>query len=78
MIRLSANVLTSAIALLKRLDTYHFLSLSELSYSKIASISAEDIFLFSKNCGWVSETESTLHYSAWKRTLEITESGVAQ
>ena len=60
MIRLSANVLTSAIALLKRLDTYHFLSLSELSYSKIASISAEDIFLFSKNCGWVSETESTL------------------
>ena len=55
MIRLSVNVLTSAIALLKRLDTYHFASLVELAYSKIISISAEDIFNFAKECGWVGE-----------------------
>ena len=58
MIRLSVNTLTSAMALLKRLETYHFSSLSELAYSKIASISAEDIFVFSHNCGWVYEDES--------------------
>lgn len=57
MIRLSVNVLTSVMSLLKRLETYHFSSLSELAYSKIASISAEDIFDFSLNCGWVSEDE---------------------
>lgn len=57
MIRLSVNVLTSAMSLLKRLETYRFSSLSELAYSKIASISAEDIFEFSLNCGWVSENE---------------------
>ena len=55
MIRLSVNVLTSAMSLLKRLETYRFSSLSELTYSKISSISAEDIFDFSLNCGWVSE-----------------------
>lgn len=57
MIRLSMNVLTSALALLNRIETYNFSSLSELAYSKIASISAEDIFGFSSNCGWVSENE---------------------
>ncbi len=57
MIRLSVNVLTSAMALLKRLEAYRFSSLSELTYSKIASISAEEIFDFSLNCGWVSEDE---------------------
>ncbi len=60
MIRLSVNVLTSALALLKHLETYNFSSLSELVYSKIASISAEDIFYFSYNCGWVSENENSL------------------
>lgn len=55
MIRLSVNVLTSTMALLKRLETYRFSSLSELAYSKIASISSEDIFDFSYNCGWVSK-----------------------
>lgn len=60
MIRLSVNVLTSAMVLLKRLRTYKFSSLSELSYSKIDSISAEDIFIFSHNCGWVSENDNTL------------------
>lgn len=60
MIRLSMNVLNSALALLNRIDTYNFSSLSELAYSKIVSISAEDIFAFSSNCGWVSETESGL------------------
>lgn len=59
MIRLSVNVLTSAMALLKRLETYNFSSLSELAYSKIDSISAEDIFTFSHNCGWVSENDNT-------------------
>lgn len=57
MIRLSVNVLTSAMSLLKRLETYRFSSLSELTYSKISSISAEDIFDFSRNCGWVSMDE---------------------
>jgi hypothetical protein len=59
MIRLSVNVLTSAIALLKRLDTYHFSSLSEFAYSKIASISVGEIFEFSKVCGWVCEIQNT-------------------
>lgn len=57
MIRLSMNVLTSALALLNRIEAYNFSSLSELAYSKVASISAEDIFGFSSNCGWVSENE---------------------
>lgn len=60
MIRLSMNVLASALALLNRIETYTFSSLSELAYSKIASISAEDIFAFSSNCGWVSENENEL------------------
>ena len=57
MIRLSVNVLTSAMSLLERLETYRFSSLSELTYSKIISISAEDIFDFSRHCGWVSMDE---------------------
>lgn len=60
MIRLSMNVLTSALALLRRIEIYNFSSLSELSYSKIVSISAEDIFEFSSSCGWASESESGL------------------
>lgn len=60
MIRLSMNVLTSALALLRRIEIYDFSSLSELSYSKIVSISAEDIFEFSSSCGWASESESGL------------------
>lgn len=44
-------------SLLKRLEMYHFSSLSDLTYSKIASISAENIFDFSLNCGWVSKDE---------------------
>lgn len=60
MIRLSMNVLASALALLKRIETYKFSSLSELAYSKIAFISAEDIFAFSTNCGWAIENESEL------------------
>lgn len=59
MIRLSINALTSAMVLLKRLETYNFSSLSELAYSKIDSINAEDIFAFSHNCGWVSENDNT-------------------
>lgn len=57
MIRLSVNVLSSAILLLHRLKHYHFTSLTELTYMKIASISVEDIFEFSRNCGWVYESE---------------------
>lgn len=56
MIRLSVNVLTSAAVLLQRLESYHFSSQAELAYSKIASISVEDIFAFSQNCGWVHES----------------------
>lgn len=40
------NVLASSLALLNRIETYSFSSLSELAYSKIVSISAEDIFPF--------------------------------
>lgn len=58
MIRLSVNVLTSATALLKRLNTYQFSSLSELSYSKVASLCVEDIFTFARECGWVGESEN--------------------
>ena len=60
MIRLSMNVLASSLALLNRIETYSFSSLSELAYSKIVSISAEDIFSFSASCGWVSENENAL------------------
>lgn len=56
MIRLSVNVLSSAILLLHRLENYHFTSLTELTYMKIASISVEDIYEFSQNCGWVYES----------------------
>lgn len=58
MIRLSVNVLESTITLLEWIDTYHFSSMSDIVYSKIASISAEDIFNFASECGWVSENES--------------------
>ena len=54
------NVLASSLALLNRIETYSFSSLSELAYSKIVSISAEDIFSFSTSCGWVSENENAL------------------
>lgn len=60
MIRLSENVLTSATTLLKRLNSYRFSSLVELSYSKIAFINAEDIFTFASECGWVGENDNTL------------------
>lgn len=60
MIRLSMNILASSLALLDRIETYSFSSLSELAYSKIVSISAEDIFSFSASCGWVSENENAL------------------
>lgn len=53
MIRVSVNILTSSIILLQRIDTYHFASLSELIYSKIASVNTEDIFNFILECGWV-------------------------
>lgn len=56
MIRLSVNVLSSAILLLHQLEIYYFASLTELTYMKIASISVEDIFEFSRNCGWVCES----------------------
>ena len=69
MIRLSINVLTSSVTLLKRLQTYHFASLSELSYSKVASICAEDIFTFSSNCGWVLENKDSLTLT--QRGVEI-------
>lgn len=58
MIRLSVNVLTSAIALIERLDTYRFSSLSELLYSSIVSMNAEDIFTFSSKCGWVEALDN--------------------
>ncbi len=58
MIRLSINVLSSAIILLHRLESYHFASLAELTYMKIASISVEDIYEFSRNCGWVYESKN--------------------
>ncbi len=60
MIRLSVNVLTSAIELLRRLNTYRYSSVSELAYSKIVSISAEDIFDFASKCGWANKTENIL------------------
>lgn len=69
MIRLSVNVLTSALALFKHLETYNFSSISELAYSKIASISAEDLFDFSCNCGWVCESENALALT--KRGTEL-------
>lgn len=53
MIRLSVNILTSSIILLQRIEMYSSASLSELIYSKIASISTEDIFSFALKCGWV-------------------------
>lgn len=54
MIRLSHNVLTAAGILLQRMETFQFSSLSELAYSRIASISTEDIFEFASVCKWVS------------------------
>lgn len=58
MIRLSVNVLTSAVTLLKRIETYNFLSLEEISYFEIASISSEDIFFFAETCGWVKREDN--------------------
>ena len=63
MIRLSVNVLTSCLALLKRLDVYRFSSITELAYSKIAAICAEDLYNFSAKCGWVIESDSNLGLS---------------
>lgn len=60
MIRLSVNILTSVIILLQRLTSYQFSSISELTYTKITSISAEDVFEFAQNCGWVLESENAL------------------
>ncbi len=53
MLRLSANVISSAILLLHRLESYHFSSLTELAYAKISFINVEDVFDFSQGCGWV-------------------------
>ncbi len=58
MIRLSVNVISSAILLLQRLENYRFSSLTELTYTKITSLNAEDLFEFSQNCGWVCENET--------------------
>ena len=58
MIRLSVNVLTSAIILLNHLKNYCFVSLNELTCSKIAAINAIDVFVFSCNCGWAYMTEN--------------------
>ncbi len=60
MIRLSVNVISSAVILLHRLENYHFSSLTELAYTKITSINVEDIFEFSQNCGWVCESDTML------------------
>ena len=60
MIRLSMNVLSSARVFLSYIENYKFLTLSELAYSRIASINAEDIFAFSSGCGWISENENVL------------------
>ena len=51
MIRLSMNVLSSARVFLNYIENYKFLTLSDLAYSRIASINAEDIFAFSYGCG---------------------------
>ena len=50
MIRLSVNILTSSISLLSRLSNYT--SLTNLVYSRITSISIEDVFDFASRCGW--------------------------
>lgn len=60
MIRLSMNVLSSARVFLNYIENYKFLTLSDLAYSRIASINAEDIFAFSYGCGWISENENVL------------------
>ena len=53
MIRLSANVITSAIVLLQQLDNHRVISLGELAYCKIDSIAIEDISDFCQRCCWV-------------------------
>lgn len=58
MIRLSANVITSAIALFVQLDYRRFTSLTELPYYKIESIGIEEIVDFSRNCGWVASEDN--------------------
>ena len=60
MIRLSINVITSAVLLLHRLESYRFPSLTELAYTKVSSINVEDLFDFSQNCGWVCVNENAL------------------
>lgn len=60
MIRLSINVITSAVLLLHRLESYRFPSLTELAYTKVSSINVEDLFDFSQNCGWVCVNENSL------------------
>lgn len=77
MIRLSVNVLTSAMTLLQRLETYRFSSLSELAYSKIASIGAEDIFDFSHSCGWVcGDEEAPILTRRGEELLHLQERGL--
>lgn len=60
MTRLSINVITSAVLLLHRLESYRFPSLTELAYTKVSSINVEDLFDFSQNCGWVCVNENAL------------------
>ena len=52
MIRLSVNVLTSAVILLKRMTIYPFSSVSELSQSRASQIDTEDILSFVCDCRW--------------------------
>lgn len=76
MIRLSENVLTSSISLLKLLNTYQFSSLSELSYSRISSISAEAVFEFAASCGWVSQIDGKPYIAqTGKKLLKMQENG---
>ncbi len=52
MIRLSVNVITSAMMLLKRIEENYFSNVLALTYSQIFSISAESLFNFSSQCKW--------------------------
>ena len=58
MIRLSANILSSSIVLIKRLDKYCFSSLSELLYSSASIINTVDVFSFANDCGWICESNN--------------------
>lgn len=58
MIKLSVNLLSSAIILLQRINDFQVSSLSELIYSRIALVDAENTFLFANNCGWAEENNN--------------------